>query len=225
MIFVCDTAPCSLLLANFYCSLHNIIFEVSFKMKICIFGASSTEVNKNYIEQTERLGERLAKDGHSLVFGGGANGMMGAAARGFKKCGGKITGVAPKFFDQPGILYGECDEFIWNDSMRDRKKWMEDNSDAFIVTPGGIGTYEEFFEVLTLKQLARHAKPIAIFNIDGYYNDLQSLLEKNADEGIVRAQTLSLYHISDDIDDIINYLTTDNIDINTIKYHDFHVKD
>ena len=137
-------------------------------MQICIFGASSATLEKQYIDPVETLGEALAKRGHSLIFGGGANGLMGAAARGFTKGGGKIIGVAPHFFDRPGILYQACDEFVFPESMRDRKKYMEDNADAFIVVPGGIGTYEEFFEVLTLKQLARHAKPIVLFNIDGF---------------------------------------------------------
>ena len=82
-------------------------------MNICIYGASSVKTSKEYVEATQRLGECLAKDGHSLVFGGGASGLMGAAARGFTAGGGKIIGVAPRFFDVDGILYDKCTEFIF----------------------------------------------------------------------------------------------------------------
>ncbi len=188
-------------------------------MRICVFGASGTELDKIYIDAVEELGGKLAARGHSLIFGGGTNGLMGAAARGFKKGGGKIIGVAPRFFDVPGILYKECDEFVYPDSMRDRKKYMEDNADAFIVAPGGIGTYEEFFEVLTLKQLARHAKPIALFNVNGYFDALNLLIDKNIRDGFVRPQTAELYITSDDDEKIIRYIENDKTDIASIKFH------
>lgn len=189
-------------------------------MRICVFGASGTALDKIYVDAVENLGEKLAVRGHSLIFGGGTNGLMGAAARGFKKGGGHITGVAPRFFDVPGILYKECDEFVYPDSMRDRKKYMEDNADAFIVVPGGIGTYEEFFEVLTLKQLARHAKPIALFNINGFFDTLNSLVEKNIRDGFVRPQTAELYVTSADGEKIISFIENDKTDIESIKFHD-----
>lgn len=189
-------------------------------MRICIFGASGTELDAKYITEVEALGEALARRGHSLVFGGGTNGLMGAAARGFKRGRGRITGVAPRFFDVPGILYEDCDDFVYPDSMRDRKKYMEDNSDAFIVAPGGIGTYEEFFEVLTLKQLARHAKPIVLFNVNGFFDTLNGLIERNIKEGFVRSQTAELYITTDNQDDIISYVENDRMDINDIHFHD-----
>lgn len=189
-------------------------------MRICIFGASGTELDAKYITEVEALGEALARRGHSLMFGGGTNGLMGAAARGFKRGRGHITGVAPRFFDVPGILYEDCDDFVYPDSMRDRKKYMEDNSDAFIVVPGGIGTYEEFFEVLTLKQLARHAKPIVLFNVNGFFDTLNGLIERNIKEGFVRPQTAELYITTDNQDEIISYVENDRTDINDIHFHD-----
>lgn len=136
-------------------------------MKICVYGASSPTIDPKYIEMVEKMGEEMALRGHSLVFGGGANGLMGAAARGVKKGKGYIVGVIPKFFNEENIeaVYDECDELIEPDTMRQRKQIMEDNADAFIITPGGIGTFEEFFEILTLKQLCRHNKPIVIYNV------------------------------------------------------------
>lgn len=188
-------------------------------MQICIFGASSATLEKQYIDPVETLGEALAKRGHSLIFGGGANGLMGAAARGFTKGGGKIIGVAPHFFDRPGILYQACDEFVFPESMRDRKKYMEDNADAFIVVPGGIGTYEEFFEVLTLKQLARHAKPIVLFNIDGFFDKLTQLIREDVSLGFIRAQTEELFGIGTTPEDLISFIETDKTDINRIRFY------
>lgn len=189
-------------------------------MVICVFGSSGTEIDKNYIDQTELLGEKLAKRGHSLMFGGGKNGLMGAAARGFTKGKGHITGVAPEFFKAGDVLYKECDEFVWPESMRDRKKYMEDNSDAFIITPGGIGTYEEFLEVLTLKQLARLSKPIVVFNINGFFDKLLSVIDDNVKDGFVCAQTPELFKVTADIDEVINIVETDNYDINKIRFYD-----
>ena len=145
-------------------------------MRICIFGASGDAIDPVYMDETFAVGKALAERGHSLIFGGGSHGLMGAAARGFTAGKGKIVGVAPRFFDIPGVLYEACDEFVWPDSMRDRKKYMEDHADAFLVAPGGIGTYEEFLEVLTLKQLARHGKPIVLFNINGFFDKLTDLI-------------------------------------------------
>ena len=103
---------------------------------------------------------------------------MGAAARGVAAENGYILGIAPRFFDQPGVLYEKCTEFIFTENMRERKKLLEEKSDATIVAPGGIGTYEEFFEIFTLKSLKRIDRPIVLYNIDGYYDKMKALLEK-----------------------------------------------
>ena len=189
-------------------------------MRICIFGASSNEIDPIYMEQTELLAERLARRGHALIFGGGANGLMGAAARGFTAGGGHIIGVAPRFFDIPGVLYEACDEFVYPDSMRDRKKYMEDNADAFIVAPGGIGTYEEFFEVLTLKQLARHAKPIVLFNVNGFFNKLTALIRADTENGFIRKQTEELFACTADADEAVRLVEAGETDIDKIKFYD-----
>ena len=99
-------------------------------MKICVFGAASHTIDKKYIEMVEKMGEEMAKRGHSLVFGGGANGLMGAAARGVKKGGGYILGVIPKFFEDESVeaVFEECDQLIEPDTMRERKQLMEDNA-------------------------------------------------------------------------------------------------
>jgi len=176
-------------------------------MNICIYGgASNADIDRKYISEVEKFGEMLAKKGHGLVFGGGAAGMMGAAARGFFSAGGNIIGVAPTFFNVDGILFEHCNELIRTETMRERKQIMEDNADAFIMTPGGIGTFEEFFEVLTLKQLGRHEKPIIIFDINGYYDPIAAMLDKAIEQKFMTEKCKELFFVSQDADEILDYI-------------------
>lgn len=175
-------------------------------MKITIYGASSDQIKKIYLEEVEALGEKIAKRGHSLVFGAGDSGCMGAAARGVFKGGGEIIGVIPTFFDVDGVIYPNCTELIQTETMRDRKEILEEKADAFVVTPGGIGTYDEFFEIVTLKQLQRHNKAIAIYNVDGYYDALHQMLKKLVTDGFMKEESESLVRFFDDADEMIDYL-------------------
>ena len=177
-------------------------------MKICIFGAASAHIDDIYVKKVEELGEILAKRGHSLVFGAGATGMMGAAARGFTRGGGYIHGVIPKFFKEEGVelIYEHCDKLTFTENMSERKRIMEDDADAFIITPGGIGTFEEFFEVLTLKQLGRHSKAMVIYNIDGYYDDLEKFMQTVTERKFITFKCFEMYSNFDSVDDLINYL-------------------
>ena len=178
-------------------------------MKICIFGASGSELDPKYFEDARSFGNLLAEGGHTLVFGGGAHGLMGACARGAAERGGEIIGIAPRFFCEPGILFDGCTSFIFTDTMRERKAAMDRESDAFLVMPGGIGTLEEFFEMLTLKQLGRHAKPMAILNTLGYYDELLRMLEKAADGGFMSRQCLLLFHLCASPGDALDQLLHD----------------
>ncbi len=188
-------------------------------MRICVYGAASPTIDKKYIDVTEALGETLAKRGHNLIFGGGGNGLMGAAARGFKKGNANIIGVIPQFFDKENIeaIYDKCDKLIMPETMRERKQIMEDNADAFIIVPGGIGTYEEFFEILTLKQLCRHQKPIALYNMFGYYNELNATMLSAIDKEFIKDNCVHLYLLSDNIDDIIKYIEAPVVTSYTLK--------
>lgn len=166
-------------------------------MKICIYGASSRTLDEIYYTEAEKLGVLMAQRGHSLVFGGGAQGLMGAVARGVHSEGGEILGIAPRFFDEPGILYGHCTEMIFTETMRERKQLMEDKSEACIVLPGGIGTYEEFFEILTLKQLGRSSHAIVMLNTNGYFDPMQALLKHTAQERFMSENCLDIFSVAD----------------------------
>ena len=175
-------------------------------MNVCLYGASSTDLAQEYYDAAYALGTLLAQHGHTLVYGGGAQGVMGAAARGAHDHGGKIVGIAPSFFDVKGILYQHCTEFIYTETMQERKKIMMERSDAFIMAPGGIGTFEEFFEILTLKQLGRINPAIAVFSVAGYYDALQTLLEQTVQQGFAKPACLQIYRTFEKADEVVAYI-------------------
>ena len=184
-------------------------------MDICIYGASRANLEKIYYDGAEALGLEIARRGWGLVFGGGANGLMGACARGVSAGGGRILGIAPRFFDEPGILYDKCTDFVFTETMRERKQAMEDRSDAVVVLPGGIGTYEEFFEMLTLRQLGRSQMPMAILNINDYYAPMAALLESTVRQKFMSSRPLELFAAfktpAEALDYIADYVPPENV--------------
>lgn len=180
-------------------------------MVICVYGAASDNIDKSYVNATEELGLRMAKRGHSLVFGAGGNGLMGAVANGVSRGGGRVKGVIPTFFTDANveIVSKQCDEVVYTETMRERKQEMEDSADAFIMVPGGIGTFEEFYEILTAKQLLQHNKPIAVFNINGYFNELQHMMRVAVDKGFIKEGVLTLYTVFNNIDEMLDFVETD----------------
>ena len=191
-------------------------------MKIAVYGAASSLIDESYKNAGIELGRKIAKRGHGLVFGGGANGMMGATAKGAYEEGGYILGVVPSFFKEANaeISFKKCTDYIYTETMRERKSKMEENSDAFIISPGGIGTFDEFFEILTLKQLGRHNKAIAIYNINGFYDKFaESLYDMVKEEFIANdcAELVKVFTNADEMLDYIeNYDPTD-IDLSKVK--------
>lgn len=177
-------------------------------MVICIYGAASDKIKDDYKKECYDLALILAKSGHSLVYGAGSSGMMGASARGFKDGGGKVHGVIPTFFEENGFekIFYDADRITRTKTMAERKTIMENECDAFIVTPGGMGTMEEFFEALTLKQLGRHKKAIVVYNMFGYYDKLEELILDMIDKGFVNKECLKLFAILKEKQEIVEYL-------------------
>lgn len=175
-------------------------------MVICLYGASSQNIHPAYTAGVEAFGREIGRRGHTLLFGGGDKGLMGAAARGVKAEKGRVIGVAPRFFDVDGVLYPHCDEFVYTDTMRQRKQILEDRADAFAAVPGGIGTFDELFEILTLKQLGRHNKPIAILNTNGYFDDLLRQMERCVEENFMKAACLQIYASFTEPEKLLDYL-------------------
>ena len=174
-------------------------------MNICVFCASSEKIDKSYLQAGEEFGEALAERNHTLVFGAGKYGVMGAVARGHRRKGGKAIGVIPTFFDDMDVMFQDC-EIISTETMRERKSIMEDKSDVFVIMPGGIGTFEEFFEVLTLKQLGRHEKPVIIYNVNGFYDSMLSMLDLVIEERFMADKCRNLFKVCDTAGEIFAYL-------------------
>lgn len=162
---------------------------------ICVYCSSSDAISERYPPAAADLGREIARRGHTLIYGGGAVGLMGILARAAHENGGTITGVIPsKLQDREGIAY-EANELIVTETMRERKRLMYQQSDAFIVLPGGFGTLEEFMEVLTLKQLGYHDQPLVLLNVDGFFDTLLSFFGELRNERFARESILDLAHV------------------------------
>lgn len=191
-------------------------------MNIAIYGATSARIEEKYTDAVYDLAYKMAERGHSLVFGAGGTGVMGAAARGTVAGGGNTYGYIPKFFLEKSIelLYLDCTEINYTEDMRERKHGMEHKADGFIVGPGGIGTLEEFFEILTLKQLGRHQKPIVLFNSFGFYDGLVGYLNKSIEKDFISPLCNDLYFVTDDPIAALEYIENPpylNYDVSELK--------
>lgn len=175
-------------------------------MRICVYAASSDKLKDVFYETAFEFGKKMAQRGHSLVYGGGATGLMGACAKGVKSLGGKVIGISPGFFDLPGVLLSEADEMIFTETMAERKSRMRELSDAFVTLPGGIGSFEEFFETLTLKQLGTVESAIAVLNAEGCYDKLVEMIDKSVAEGFTPAETLDMFAVFDDMEKLLNFV-------------------
>lgn len=154
-------------------------------MKICVYGSGSRMIDSIYTDKAYELGSEIAKRRHTLLFGGGNFGMMGGCAKGVHDNNGKSIGISPKWINNFELLCDECSEFIYVDTMDERKNKFLELSDAFVITPGGIGTFDEFFEIITLKKLKRHDKKIIVFNINGFFDKMIEMMEEMHREGFL----------------------------------------
>jgi uncharacterized protein (TIGR00730 family) len=155
--------------------------------RLCVFCGSSKGARENYIHAAQRLGRELAARGIELVYGGGNVGLMGVVADAVLAAGGRVTGVIPEQLMARELGHTGIQDLRVVKTMHERKSLMAELSDGFIALPGGIGTYEEFFEVLTWAQLGIHAKPCALLNVDGFYDPVLRLLDHAVEERFVRA--------------------------------------
>lgn len=174
---------------------------------LAVFCASSKPSNSIYCEAASALGKRLAEEHITLVYGGGARGLMAEAAEACFNAGGRVIGVLPQVFNKPEVRLKEIQsELHVVQTMHERKEKMYSLSDAFAVLPGGIGTLEEFFEIFTWKQIGFHRKNIALFNINGFYTPLVSFLEKIVADGLMDRMVLDSLIIAETVDDLIERL-------------------
>ncbi len=171
---------------------------------ITVFCGSSFGSDDIYKEQATLLGKTLAKQNIQLIYGGADVGLMGAVADGALNEGGKVTGVLPHFLQSKEIAHKNLTELIIVETMHERKTKMNDLCDGVIVLPGGYGTLEEFFEMITWAQLGLHTKPIGILNIDGFYDDLIKLVQTMVDKGFLKQINRDMLLISDSINELLD---------------------
>ena len=173
---------------------------------ICVFASSSSKLSDIYNSAARELGAYIANEGFGIVFGAGTDGLMGELARGAHQQDGFVTGVIPDSLNFEGIVYERCDEIIDTRTMRERKAIMEEMSFAFIALPGGFGTLEEILEIITLKQLGYHEKPVVLLNINGFYDSLVSQFEETVAQSFASPEVLLLFKVAYTIPEAVEYI-------------------
>ena len=175
--------------------------------KICVYCGSGRGKNPLYSRAAQILGEAMAEEGISLVYGGGGNGLMGDVARAVRANGGTVTGIIPAALVARENPYTDVDEYILVENLHQRKMMMFERSDAFVALPGGLGTLEELVEQLTWVQLDFHQKPVVLANIGGYWDKLLELFAQMREETFIREGLLPRYTVVEDAEDIVPFLT------------------
>jgi len=173
---------------------------------VCVYCSSSTRVPEWYKKNAGDLGRHIAESGYSLVYGGGNLGLMGDVARSAKSTGGRVTGIIIKKFYERGLAFKDADRIIVVETMDSRKRIMREMSDAFVAIPGGFGTLDELLEVISLKQLHFHNKPVVIVNTNNFFDELVKWIEKVVKEDFIKQKYKNLYHVAESVSDCIEYI-------------------
>lgn len=175
-------------------------------MRVCVFCGSKTGIRPIHAAAARRLGESLVRRGLGLVYGGGNIGLMGVLADAVLAQGGEVIGVIPRFLMDKELGHQGVTRLLIVESMHERKALMAQHSDAFIALPGGFGTADEWFEILTWRQLHLHDKPIALLDIDGFFQPLLSWLDVMVREGFVKHSNRDLIVACSDVEELLNDL-------------------
>ena len=175
---------------------------------ICVFCASSNNASPRYLEVARKLGQLMVAQGHTLVYGGGSVGLMGELAREVQGGGGRVVGVIPKRLSTEEIAFEAAQELLVTADMAERKNIMIERAEAFICLPGAFGTLDEMLEIITLRQLDYHDKPIILVNTDGFYDALLGFFERLEEERLISKECLELYEVVADVETALNLLAT-----------------
>ena len=173
---------------------------------LCVYCGSSNSVAPRHLAAAAELGRLAAGRGVEIVFGGGRVGLMGALADGALAAGGRVTGIIPEHLQDLEVGHDGVSEMIVVDSMHTRKRRMFERSDAFCALPGGMGTLDETFEIVTWKQLGLHDKPVLLVNLDGFWDPLLALIAHQLEAGYIRPQHAGLYRVVEGIESIFDTL-------------------
>ncbi|HET8726019.1 MAG TPA: TIGR00730 family Rossman fold protein [Alphaproteobacteria bacterium] len=174
---------------------------------ICVYCGSSLRVADRFKKTAERLGRLIADQRLQLVYGGGRVGLMGIVADAALNAGGRVVGIIPEHIQVLEVEHTGLTELHIVDSMHTRKQMMVERSDAFVLLPGGFGTLDETFEIVTWKQLGLHDKPIVLVDEAGYWQPLLDLIDHMIDEGFARPEHRNLYRVARDVDQVFEALS------------------
>ncbi len=173
---------------------------------IVVFCGSSAGADPKFAHDAHELGATMARQGIDLVYGGAKIGIMGEVAQGALENGGKVIGVIPEFLKRKEVYHDGLSDLIITQNMHDRKLRMHELSDGIIMLPGGFGTLEEFFEMLTWAQLGLHPYPIAVLNTNGFYDELLQMLAKMVEKGFVKAENLNAILVDTNVDALLDQM-------------------
>ncbi len=173
---------------------------------ITLYCSSSRSLDPHFAVAAREAGRLLARRGITLVYGGGGLGLMGEAARACHEAGGRVEGIITRKFVDLEQAWDGCDELVVVETMRERKRLLIERGDAFLVLPGGMGTFEEFFETLVGRQIGDHEKPIAVLDDHGYYLPLQSLIAHSIREKFVREAVREIVHFGEHLEPLVDWL-------------------
>ena len=173
---------------------------------VTVYCSSSSHVDPIYFAVAAELGTAIAKAGWRLVYGGNCVGCMGALADAARSAGGKVTGITPQLLVDQGIGDLNCDELVITQSMRERKGLLEERADGFVTLPGGIGTFEEVFEIIVGRVLGYHSKPIVLLNVADYYAPLLAMIEHGIETRFIRPATRDAYFVARTVPEAIAFL-------------------
>jgi hypothetical protein len=173
---------------------------------VTVYCSSSRGVAPGYFDAAAQLGRAIAREGWRLVYGGNAVGTMGALADAARAAGGKVVGISPRLLFDKGIGDEKCDELVLTEDMRTRKRLLEERGDAFVALPGGIGTFEEIFEVLVGRSLGDHHKPIVLVNVGGYYGPLLEMMSFGVRKGFIRESAGTQWFVAGAVEEAVRYL-------------------
>lgn len=176
--------------------------------RVCVFAASSDAAVPVFGEAATQLGRLMGQGGMTLVYGAGKVGLMGSVARGVHEAGGRVVGVIPEKLNVDALTYRECDELVVTRTMSERKAIMTERSEGFVVLPGGFGTLEELFEVLVLKQLGYHSKPIVFLNTGGAFDGLMAYFAEMVSLDLVKDDQCDLFMVAETPEAAIEALRT-----------------
>ena len=166
---------------------------------LCVYCGSRPGLAPQHAAAAQALGQWIGTHGGQLVYGGGRNGLMGLTAQATRDAGGRVVGVIPTSLVEREWANHDCDELLIVETMHERKRIMAERSDAFLALPGGIGTFEEFFEVWTWRQLGYHDKPVGLLNMGGYYDAMLTFLNGSVREGFMNDWQMDLIRVSTEV--------------------------